>query len=531
MIALGLAATVLLLACKKLNDDLTPEINSKSNSNEKAPYIIVLKSLSKELGQRAASITARRNANRSKLATGGPKLLKQIATEDMATVADVLVTEFTYANLGKEDLMVNNLGGTMNSFAARLTAAQAEQIRKDPQVHSVTLTTIGTTSDVPSAGSEIQLGAAPNTFTLTQLSGGATALELWTGLDADFPTQVRAPFFQEIRDWSINAVGGLVDGTQSTTAQVWVFDSGLDTGHVDLQYNRNLSFNFVYTTAEGGIYQGPYDQTTVVDNNGHGSHVSGIIAAKRSNNVGTWGLSNKPVNMIKIGDADNDGAISIWEGNIYFGLTALWDNNLIKSGDIVNMSLGFSSVSKLIDSVMRVMADGGVKFVVAAGNSAITAGNATPHSAGKASSISSKNATFRAPNGTSFTHYKNIYVVSAIDWNREFAGSYSNRGNVITIAAPGTRILSASRYGRYAIKTGTSMAAPIVTALLLNANGALYVPANNFVSKIWRPGQVGDPPSITGPLVTNDPDSRRDCIIKKRSAYASMANQTFKAED
>jgi Subtilase family len=529
MIALGLAATVLLLACKKLNDDLTPEINSKSNSNEKAPYIVVLKSLSKELGQRTATITARRNANRSNLEKEGLRNLKKMMQQDLADVADVLVHDFASIGLQKKDLIFSHFG-TLNTYSAWLTEAQATQLRKDPQVQSVGLTGNVTTADVPSAGSEL---FAPNAAGLSNLTfnGVSNPSELWVGLDPDFPTQFRSPYNQEIRDWSINAVGGLVDGTQSTTAQVWVFDSGIDTAHADLQYRGSRSLNYVLLTSQGGQYNGSFEQDSYVDNNGHGSHVAGIIAAKRGNGIGTWGLANLPVNVVKVVEENGSGSATGWIGNSFNALITLKDFGVLKSGDIVNMSFGAGAVFPQVDSLVRLLADQGVKFVISAGNASTTASNVSPASAGLPSTTASKNATFRAPNGTSFTHYKNIYVVSAIDWNREFAGSYSNRGNVITIAAPGTRILSASRYGRYAIKTGTSMAAPIVTALLLNANGALYVPANNFVSKIWRPGQVGDPPSITGPLVTNDPDTRRDCIIKKRSAYASMANQTFKAED
>lgn len=140
-------------------------------------------------------------------------------------------------------------------------------------------------------------------------------------------------------------------------------------------------------------------------------------------------------------------------------------DSLGHTGDAANMSLG-GSYSQALNDAVEAAASGGVFFAVAVGNSSPDSGEYSPASA----------------NGS------NIYTVSAIDDTDTFAW-FSNWGNPpIDCAAPGVDVLSTKKGGGTTTYSGTSMATPHVTGLLL----------------FGAPGRDG--------LAVDDPDGTRDPI-------------------
>jgi subtilisin family serine protease len=120
-------------------------------------------------------------------------------------------------------------------------------------------------------------------------------------------------------------------------------------------------------------------------------------------------------------------------------------NSNANPGDVVNLSLGEDSISNILDQQVQNTAARGIFIAIAAGNDSKPARDFSP-------------GRVNGPN---------IYTVSAIDSLDNFA-SFSNYGNdVIDYAAPGVRILSTYKEGKYAYMTGTSMATPHVAGLLL----------------------------------------------------------------
>lgn len=223
--------------------------------------------------------------------------------------------------------------------------------------------------------------------------------------------------------WNVKRVG-YGDGTGKTA---WVVDTGIDFTHPDLNVDQGRSKSFI-----SGL-------TSADDENGHGTHVAGIIGAK-NNTFGVLGVaSGATLVSLRVLDKDGNGVLS----SIIQALGYVNANG--RAGDVVNMSLGEDTVSAILDQQVQNTAAKGIYIAIAAGNDKEPARNFSP---GRA-------------NGT------NIFTVTAIDSLDNFA-SFSNYGNdVVDFATPGVHVLSTYLGGKYAYISGTSMAAPHMAGLLL----------------------------------------------------------------
>jgi len=248
--------------------------------------------------------------------------------------------------------------------------------------------------------------------------------------------------------YGITRVGGPT--TYTSSAKAWIIDTGIDLDHPDLNVNTSLAKSFVLRVASAD------------DDNGHGTHCAGIVAAK-NNTIGVVGVAaGATVVPVKVLDRRGSGAYSI----IIAGVDYVVVN--AKAGDVANMSLGGSAYTPIDDAVIA-MANAGVRVSLAAGNES---DNANYHSPARA-------------NGT------NIYTISACDVNDKWA-YFSNFGNPpIDYCAPGVSIYSTYKGGGYATMSGTSMAAPHACGVLLATGGN---------------------PKTSG-YVLNDPDGKPDPII------------------
>lgn len=222
--------------------------------------------------------------------------------------------------------------------------------------------------------------------------------------------------------WGVKRTG-VADGTGKT---VWVIDTGIDFAHPDLNVDQARSKNFM----SGGV--------SAADDNGHGTHVAGIIGAL-NNTTGVLGVAaGAKLVALKVLNASG-------EGNSSYIFQALnYINQYGVAGDVVNMSLGADTISSALDNTVKQLADKGILFSIAAGNE-------------------SNLAILSSPGRV---NHQNVFTVSAIDSTGRFA-SFSNFGNgVVDYAAPGVGIVSTFTNGRYARMSGTSMAAPHVAGIL-----------------------------------------------------------------
>jgi hypothetical protein len=224
--------------------------------------------------------------------------------------------------------------------------------------------------------------------------------------------------------WNINRVG-YGNGIGKTA---WIIDSGIDFDHPDLTVDVNKSKSFVN------------GESSADDENGHGTHVAGIIGAK-NNTFGVLGIaSGATLISLRVLDKDGNGLLS----SIIQALAYI--NTQASPGDVVNMSVGNDKgISATLDEQVRTTAAKGIYIAIAAGNEKEEANKYSP----------------------ARTNAANVFTVSAIDSLDRFA-TFSNYGNdVVDYAAPGVRILSTFMNGKYAYMSGTSMAAPHVAGLLL----------------------------------------------------------------
>jgi subtilisin len=245
--------------------------------------------------------------------------------------------------------------------------------------------------------------------------------------------------------WNISKVG-YGNGSGKTA---WVLDTGVDLNHPDLNIDKTRSRSYISGSS------------TAQDENGHGTHVAGVIGAL-NNDIGTLGVaSGATIVALKILDSEGKGKLStVMSALAYVRAHA-------KAGDVVNLSMGLDDTSDILDQEIQSLASRGIYFAIAAGNDKGEAKNFSPARAAG----------------------KNVYTVTAIDSLDRFA-SFSNYGNdVVDYAAPGVRILSSYKGGKYAIMSGTSMATPHVAGLLLLNNGVIH----SYGNAIKDPDGVADP--------------------------------------
>jgi subtilisin family serine protease len=252
----------------------------------------------------------------------------------------------------------------------------------------------------------------------------------------------------------INAIGAWETTTGSSDVVVAVIDTGIDYTHPDLaastwQNPNEIPGNGLDDDGNGVIddvhgFNALNGSGDPFDDNMHGSHVSGSIAAQSNNGIGITGVSwNAKIMGLKF--LNSRGA-----GGVAQAISALNYVAMMKARGInirvANNSWGGDANSEPLKNALQAVADLGISIVVAAGNSSENNDTA-----------SSFPANYALPG---------LISVGATDKNQELA-TFSNYGvTSVHIAAPGASILSTIPSGLYRTLSGTSMAAPHVSGAL-----------------------------------------------------------------
>jgi minor extracellular protease Epr len=233
--------------------------------------------------------------------------------------------------------------------------------------------------------------------------------------------------------WGITRVGAdLVQagGNSGLGIKVAIIDTGIDMTHPDL------------TVAGGATFV--TGTTTPNDDNGHGTHVAGTVAAL-ANGSGVIGCAPAAaLYAVKVLDSRGSGA---WT-DIVAGIDWAANNGM----QVINMSLGGSTGTSTLQTACDNAYAKGIVIVCAAGNSGTVDG-------------SGENVGYPAM-------YSSCIAVAATDSNN-LRASFSSTGVKVELAAPGVSIYSTYKGGTYATLNGTSMASPHVAgvaALVIKAN-------------------------------------------------------------
>lgn len=268
-------------------------------------------------------------------------------------------------------------------------------------------------------------------------------------INASAPQPMAAPEAEAMKlaqypSWGANWTGY---ATYNGYYWAWIIDTGIDLDHPDLNVKTSWGRSFVgYTNSAN-------------DDDGHGTHVAGIVAA-RNNGIGTVGVAaGAGVVPVKVLNSSGSGAWSDVLAGFNYAAGAAW------SGDVINLSLGGTAPSAweefwggifgddrlALENAIRDAGANGIYVTIAAGNENRHANQATP----------------ARVNGTK------VYTISAMDSGRRIA-SFSNYGNgPVDYAAPGVSIRSTYIGGGYAYMDGTSMAAPFVAGIILSNGGTI----------------------------------------------------------
>lgn len=238
--------------------------------------------------------------------------------------------------------------------------------------------------------------------------------------------------YSQIPSWGWEKIGAsAARNRRLNLVKVAVVDTGIAYTHPDLA-----------EMVAGGVNTiGPGEPTqNYNDDNGHGTHVAGIIGAV-DNNIGVVGVApNVELYAVKALDASGSGNLS----DLIEGLQWCVDNDI----HLVNLSLSSTETNDTFREVIEAVHRAGITMVCAAGND--------------------------GPNGT--INYPARYptpIAVAASTETDSIATFSSRGTEVDIAAPGDQIASTWLNGGYKTLSGTSMAAPFVTGAAALIMGTL----------------------------------------------------------
>jgi subtilisin family serine protease len=320
---------------------------------------------------------------------------------------------------------------TADFIGADLTEAEAAELRSNPDVAYVSPVVLRSLNDVPS-GAPLRLApATEGRYSKTQTVA--------YGIDLVHARDV----------WPYTRGKGIVN--------VAVVDTGVDYNHPDLKDR----------------YMGGYNAWTKTndpkDDHGHGTHVSGIIAAS-DNNMGVVGVAPEVrLWAAKVLQSNGTGT----DETVMAGIDWVINKKREIGGNwIINLSLGSTAASDPERAIFQRAIDENILVVAAAGN--------------------------RASRGLDWpAAYDRVVAVSAID-SKSALADFSSFGDGVVFASPGVDVLSTYRVGFVTIAAIESGTALLGSALPLQGCNIGEVTADTVFCGLGKPEEI--PANIQGKI-------------------------------
>ncbi len=235
---------------------------------------------------------------------------------------------------------------------------------------------------------------------------------------ADYTMISKVDIKKEVMSYGVKMTGANYEWneTKGKGIKVGIIDTGIDMKHPDLQVKEFIN----YTTE---------NINDVQDDAGHGTHVAGIVGA-RMNGIGVVGVAPEcEIYVAKAFDGQGKGDKDAIRKSLEWMIE--------KQVDIVNMSYSSSEEDEEEKRLVKKCFENNIFMVAAAGNR----GERKVSCPGR---------------------YEGVVAVSSVDINK-VKSDFSSYGNEIDLAAAGVDILSTYKNGSYAVLSGTSMAAPLIS--------------------------------------------------------------------
>ena len=279
-------------------------------------------------------------------------------------------------------------------------------------------------------------------------------------------------------------------GRQPVDVDIAILDTGVSLTHPDLNVYRNASF-------VDGVTSGNDDQ-------GHGSHVAGIAAAK-DNSLGVVGIApGARIWAIKICDKFGECKISDEIKGLEYA------TQHADEIDVLNVSIENPN-SPALNNAIREAVNAGITVIVAAGNNGTNAASSSPANSPDVLSVSAIGDSDGQCGGEGPALQNSGKAVD----DDSFA-FFSNFGPSVKLAAPGVNVFSTYNGSSYAVDSGTSMAAPHVTgaAALYKAQFPDATPAE-VISNITSSGSLPNTLCEGGPrgYFTGDVDGVNEPLL------------------
>ena len=310
-----------------------------------------------------------------------------------------------------------------------------------------------------------------------------------------------------------------LDENQLTKSKLLNYLEGAQKG-INFHYNINFNGRKIVGDNPDDINDTDYGNGNVIgpkkEGANHGTHVSGIIAASRSNNIGNKGIYNLVELMVLRAVPDGDE----YDKDIALAIIYAVDNG----AKVINTSFGkgYSPHKEWVWEALRHAEKNDVLIVNAAGNSGA---DVDPE----------KKKTYVTDEVDGKEIVSNFLNVGAVgsSYNSEQAASFSNFGTVnVDLFAPGDMIWSSVPFEKHKFFSGTSMAAP-------NTSGVAAVIRSFFpklkahqVKKILMDSGMPMYPKVENPasgeLVNPKTLSNSGKVVNLYNALIYASNKTYK---